>query len=897
MKKAETPVKMNGKANLSLVRRIARETRPETLARLHASAEGLSSKQAEINREEYGASEIINQKRSSNWELLRHSFITPFTIVLFILTLVSLCSDYLFAAANQKNLTTAVIMLVLILISGTITFIQNSRTEKKIDHLLDQVSVTTNIKRDGKNQELPTDEVVVGDVINLAAGDMVPADMRLLQSKDLFCSSELLHGEIEVEPVEKIATKRPKIGDRNNYLNYPNVLYEGTTIVSGSGSGVVFATGDKTVFGKISKTAIKKKAKNSVFDQGVKSLSHFLLMMLPILVLVLFLVNGLTKGNWLDSLAFAVAAAIGLSPQLLPAIVSSNLLKGSQQMAEKGTIVKKAKSIQNIGSVDVLCTDKTGTLTQGKVVLERHYDLSMTETDRILKLAYLNAYYQTGMKDLIDTSLIDAAGDELNVAEIQRDYNKIDEVPFDFNRKRMSVVVANSDRQHGEHLLLTKGAPEEIFAVADKVDLAGKVSALTPAKEEELKQQVAALNDDGMRVLLLAYKRNPAPVGEFSAADEDGLTIVGFLAFLDPPKESAHAALSKLADNGVKVKILTSDNEAVARAVGVRVGLNIDIAYSGQDLADKSSDELKEMVENSDLFVNLTPEDKINIIHLLQKDGHTVAYLGDGINDAAAMKGADISFSVDRAVDIAKESADVILLHKDLNVLESGIRVGRKVFGNTMKYLKISLANAFSNIVALIAASVFLPFLPLSPLQLLILELVCGLTYLTLPGDRVSESYLQLPRRWSVRDVPAFALIFGSVAAIFDIATFIFLFGFFCPRVLHSQFANLGFISQAAFISFFNAGYFIESLTMQEVVIHNLRSRNGRPRVSLALLFASFAAILIGIILVETNVDFYLGLGLLPIGFFVWIIMLIIVYLLINTVIKRLYLRHNDFLI
>lgn len=895
MKRKNTPMQINQKANLSLVKRIARESRPETLARLHASAEGLSTKQAQINREEYGTNETSSQKRRSYWHLVLRAFVTPFTLALLLLALISLCSDYLLAAANQKNLTTTAIMFIMIFISGTLTLIQDGRTEKKIDCLLDQVSVTTNIKRDGKNQELPTDEVVVGDVINLAAGDWVPADMRLLQSKDLFCSAELLNGEVEARPIEKIATRRPQLGRQQNLLDYPNVLFAGTTIVSGSGSGVVFATRSHSVFNRVDTGS--KKAKKSSFDRGLKHLSRELLLFVPLLVLLLFLFNGLTKGNWLDSLTFAIAAAIGLTPQLLPAIVSSNLLKGSAKMARKGTVVKKAQSIQNMGSVDILCTDKTGTLTQGQVVLERHYDLKMQETKRILKLAYLNAYYQTGMKDLIDTALIDAAGDDLNVAEIQRDYNKIDEVPFDFNRKRMSVVVANSDRQHGEHLLLTKGDPEEILAVADKIDVDHQISPLTPQVRQQLEEQIAALNDDGLRVLLLAYKCNPAPVGEFSAADEQKLTVVGFLSFLDPPKESAKNSLAKLAANGIKVKILTGDNEAVARSVGVRVGLNIDLAYSSSDLQDKDPEELTTMVENCDLFVDLTPEDKIRIINLLQQAGHSVAYMGDGINDAAAMKGADVSFSADRALDIAKESADVILLHKDLNVLNDGIRIGRQVFGNTMKYLKISLTNAWGNILALLLASCFLPFLPLSPVQLLILDLICGLAYLSLPADRMSESYLEKPRRWSVRDVPRFALTFGPLSTLADLACFAFLYFYFCPHFLSAGFTALNWGSQTLFASLFNTAYFMESLLLQELLLHSLRSQSRQPAVTWPVLFASLAAILMGLALVESKLGAYLGLSLLPGGFFLFLLLLAAVFILINSLIKHLYLKHNQFLI
>lgn len=894
----KSPKQNQNSVDLNLLQRISRESRTETLARLHASAEGLSNKQVEANREEYGSNKIATNQHDSKLRFLIESFFTPFTLVLLVLATISFFSDYLFVPASQKDLSTVIIMLVMICISGITSYIQDVRSSNAVQDLLGMVSVTTNIRRNGKNQELPTSEVVVGDVINLHAGDMVPADMRVLKSKDLFCSSSSLNGESK--PVEKIATRSPKTTERNNYLDYPNILYEGTTIVSGSGQGVVFAIGNHTLFGKLAQEISQTEVKQTSFDVGIKNVSKLLITMTCIIAPLVFIINWVTKGNMLNALIFAIATAVGLTPEMLPVIVTSNLVKGSVEMSKHGTIVKKMNSIQNFGAADVLCTDKTGTLTQDKVVLERHYDLSMKETKHVLELSYLNAYYQTGMRDLIDKAVIDAAGDELNVAEIQRDYNKIDEIPFDFTRRRMSVVVANSDREHGEHLLVTKGAAEEMMAVSTKVEKDGQILPLTAERKQEILKHIEDMNDDGMRVIMLGYKRNPAPVGEFSVKDENDLTLVGYLAFLDPPKESAKTALAKLKRDGITVKILTGDNEAVTRAVGLQVGLNVDTVYSGSDLMDKSDEELAKMVEECNIFVKLTPELKTKIIRILKKNGHTVGYMGDGINDAPAMKAADASISVDTAVDIAKESADIILLHKDLGVLEKGVRIGRKVFGNTMKYIKITLSSNFGNILSILIASSFLPFLPMLPTQLLILDLLYGTSCLSLPFDSMSPEYLKIPRTWSTKKLPKFMFYFGPTSSIFDIITFGLLYFFICPHLVGASYAAATIGQKAAFIALFHTGWFIESLWTQEMVIHALRDRKMpfiQQHATWAVICATFGAGIIGSLLPFSPLAKVMKFGPMPLSYLWVIAILLVLYILLTTVVKSLYLRKEKFLI
>ncbi|MDF7638293.1 magnesium-translocating P-type ATPase [Lactobacillus sp. ESL0791] len=884
--------------DLQLVKQIAKESRTETLARLHASANGLSQKQVEENRANYGSNEIASNKHDSKLRFLAEAFLTPFTLVLLILATASLFTNYIFVPASQKDLSTVIIMITMVFISGITSFVQNIKSSNAVNSLLKMVSVTTNIRRDGKDAETPTSEVVVGDIIKLGAGDMVPADMRLLSSKDLFCSASSLNGESN--PVEKMATVGPKPDQENDYLNYPDILYEGTTIVSGSGVGVVFATGEKTMFGKLAQEISRKDIKQTTFDVGIKNISKLLITMTVIIAPLVFIINGLTKGDWVNALIFAIATAVGLTPEMLPVIVTTNLVKGSVEMSKHGTIIKKMNSIQNFGSADVLCTDKTGTLTQDKVVLERHYDLNLQETRHVLELSYLNSYYQTGMRDLIDGAVIDAANDELDTNEIQRDYNKIDEIPFDFTRRRMSVVVANSDTEHGEHLLVTKGAAEEMMAVSTKVEVDGKISPLTEDRKKDILQKIDQMNDDGLRVIMVAYKKNPAPVGEFSVKDETELTLFGFLAFLDPPKESAKDALAKLKSDGITVKILTGDNEAVTRTVGLQVGLNVDTVYTGADLEGKTDEELAKMVEECSIFVKLNPENKTRIIQLLKKNGHTVGYMGDGINDAPAMKAADVSISVDTAVDIAKESADIILLHKDLNVLEQGVRIGRKVFGNTMKYIKITLSSNFGNILSILVASSFLPFLPMLPLQLLILDLLYGTSCLSLPFDTMSDEYLKQPRTWSTRKLPKFMFYFGPTSSVFDVITFALLYFVICPQLVGGSFTAISAAQQVAFVALFHTGWFIESLWTQEMVIHALRDRRLpfiKQHATYAVILATFGAGIIGTLLPFSSLAKVLKFGPMPLSY-MWVILgILILYIMLTTLVKHFYLKNEKFLI
>ena len=620
--------------------------------------------------------------------------------------------------------------------------------------------------------------------------------------------------------------------------------------------------------------------------------------MTAVIAPLVFLINGLTKGDWLNALIFAIATAVGLTPEMLPVIVTSNLVKGSVEMAKHETIVKRMNSIQNFGSADILCTDKTGTLTQDKVVLERHYNLNLEEKPKVLELSYLNSYYQTGMKDLIDKAVIDAAQGELDTKKINQNYRKIDEIPFDFKRRRMSVVVIN--QQH-EHILVTKGAAEEMLACSNRVEIDGAISPLDEDQRQKILTEIDEMNQDGLRVVLLGYKKNPAPVGEFSIDDENELILVGFLAFLDPPKDSAKAALTALKEDGITVKILTGDNEAVTRNVGKQVGLNIDRVYQGKDLENKTDAELKQMVQACDVFVKLSPQQKAQIIDLLRQDGHTVAYMGDGINDAPAMKAADVAISVDTAVDIAKKSADIILLHKDLMILEKGVQIGRQVFGNTMKYIKITLSSNFGNILSILVASSFLPFLPMLPIQLLILDLMYGTSCLSIPFDTMNKHYLSEPRKWSTKKLPKFMFYFGPTSSIFDIITFALLFFMVCPQVTGTIYAAASTTQKLIFSAIFCTGWFIESLWTQEMVIHALRD----PKLPFIKQHATaiFTWATIGMAVVGTVLPFItpivkaIKFGPIPMYFLAIVFLLLILYIALTTLVKKWYLKSEKYLI
>lgn len=744
------------------------------LAHLETAAGGLSEMQVDASRVQYGDNVITHGKVNPLFQRILDAFVNPFTIILFVLAIVSVFTDIVLVAPGEENYVTVTIITAMVMISGILRFIQETRSGNAAAKLQNMICTTACVERNGQEkQEIPLDDIVVGDIVHLSAGDLIPADLRLLSTKDLFVSQSALTGESE--PVEKLGC----VCDKDSALtDLPNIAFMGSTVVSGSAKAVVLAVGNDTLLGSMAKT-LNEKPPKTTFEKGVNAVSWVLIRFMLVMVPIVLFINGFTKGNWLQALLFAISVAVGLTPEMLPMIVTANLAKGAVAMSKKKVIIKNLNSIQNLGSMDILCTDKTGTLTQDKVVLEYYLDLRGKEDVRVLRHAFLNSYFQTGLKNLIDLAVI-ARQDSLGSEEIRQNYTKVDEIPFDFARRRMSVVVADL---RGKKQLVTKGAVEEMLKCCTYAEMDGKVTLLTDDVRTFVLSKTDELNANGMRVLAVAHKTNPAPVGQFSVDDESGMVLIGFLAFLDPPKPTTKSAICALNEYGVAVKILTGDNEKVTKCIAKQVGLDVCEVLLGSEIDKLTDEELAEKAENITVFAKLSPEQKARIVRLLRKKGHSVGYMGDGINDAAAMKASDVGISVDTAVDIAKESADVILLEKDLNVLEDGILEGRKTYANMIKYIKMTASSNFGNMFSVLIASAFLPFLPMEALHLIFLNLIYDLSCTAIPWDNVDTDFLKKPRKWDASSVSRFMIWIGPTSSVFDIVTYLLMYFVICPLV------------------------------------------------------------------------------------------------------------------
>lgn len=849
-----------------------------------ANEKGHSTKKAEQIREEFGDNEIDYGTEKSMWRLIVEAYFTPFTLVLFGLALVSFLTDYVFAPAGEKDILSALIIVVLVLLSGTMTFIQTIRSNQSVEQLESMVEVTSAVKREGEFKEIRTEDIVIGDIVRLKAGDMIPADIRLTQTKDLFISQTSLTGESY--PVEKRA--QAEVTDVTSETDYETLAFTGSEVVSGSATGIVVRTGNNTLFGSIADEFALEPPKTS-FDIGIENTSLLLIRFMVIMAIVVVLINGLTKGDWLQAFLFGISIAVGLTPEMLPMIVTTNLVKGANDMAKQGTIVRNLHGIQNFGAIDVLVTDKTGTLTQDSIVLQYHLDIDGDHSDRVLRHAYLNSYYQTGLGNLMDEAIINASKEELDLKQFN--YTKVDEIPFDFERRRLSVVVED---ETGKTQMITKGAIEEMVAVSDYVDYGGEIHELTDEERRHVLTQVNELNEQGLRVLGVAQKTNPSPVDEFSVKDEAEMVLIGYLAFLDPPKESTKEAIQALNDHAVDVKIMTGDNELVTVAVADQVGIPTDHIISGDQLNNKTDEELKKIVEDHNLFVKLNPTQKSKLVGILRENGHVVGFLGDGINDSPALRASDVGISVDNAVDIAKESADIILLEKDLMILEKGILAGRKVFGNTMKYIKATTSSNFGNVFSVLIASIFLPFLPMLPIQLLFLGLIYEISSMSIPWDNMDKEYLYEPKKWEAASIRKFMVWFGPTSSIFDVTTFLVMFFFVAPQLVGGSYHTLGAAQQEIFLSIFQSGWFIVSLWTQTLVLYALRT----PKIPFVESYPSFImttitviGMIIGSVAPYTSLGTALGLAPLP-GSFWWILALTVVgYFVLVQVVKKIYVN------
>ena len=870
---------------------------------------GLDAEGVEANRNKYGSNKVTREKKKPLLSRLMGAFINPFTAILLFLAVVSVITDMVFpyfslfgSSPEDFDCLTVVIIVTMVFISGTLRFVQESRSGNAAEKLLAMITTTCTVTRKGQEKtEIPMDDLVCGDIVHLSAGDMVPADIRILDAKDLFISQSSLTGESE--PIEKTAeTVREEAG---SVTDYTNIAFMGSNVISGSATAVVICTGDNTLFGSMA-SAVAEDAVETSFTKGVNAVSWVLIRFMLVMVPLVFFINGITKGDWLEAFLFGISIAVGLTPEMLPMIVTTCLAKGAVSMSKKQTIVKNLNSIQNFGAIDILCTDKTGTLTQDKVVLEYHLNVNGEDDTRVLRHAYLNSYFQTGYKNLMDLAIIHRTEEEEaenpQLTDLSETYTKVDEIPFDFNRRRLTTVVQD---KKGKTQMVTKGAVEEMLSICAFAEIDGRVQELSSDVRRKILKTVDGLNDKGFRVLAIAQKSNPSPVGAFGVKDECDMVLLGYLAFLDPPKESTADAIKALKDHGVTTKILTGDNEKVTRTICRQVGLEVRNMLLGSDLERMNDSELSLLAETTDVFAKLTPEQKSRVVSVLRNNGHTVGFMGDGINDAAAMKSADIGISVDTAVDVAKESADIILLEKDLMVLEQGIIEGRKTYANMIKYIKMTASSNFGNMFSVLAASALLPFLPMMSVHLIFLNLIYDLSCTAIPWDNVDEEFIAVPRKWDASSVGNFMIWIGPTSSIFDFMTYIFMYFVFCPifvsggvlyNDLAAHFSGAELIQmQNAYAAMFQAGWFVESMWSQTLVIHMIRTPKIpfiQSHASAPLTLLTCAGIIVLTVIPFTAFGQMLGFAALPGAYFAFLIPCILLYMVLATSLKKAYVRH-----
>ncbi len=862
-----------------------------TFATYKTSALGLVDDQVEENRDTYGENVITKGQEDSMIKKIYESIINPFTVILLVIALVSFITNVWLAKPGEQDPTTSIIIVTLVLISGGIRFIQELRSDKAASNLSRMIVNTATVLRDGSEQEIPIDEIVVGDVIKLSAGDMIPADVVLIDSRDFFVQQSGLTGESDA--VEKICLSKAESQNLDSLLASESLAFMGTNVISGRATALVLVVGDETMMGAIEQT-INTYDEPTSFEREMNTISWLLIRLMLVMVPVVFVINGLTDGDWLEAGVFALSVGVGLTPEMLPMIITASLAKGSIIMAKEKVVIKKLNAIQDLGAIDILCTDKTGTLTQDEIVLEYPLDIHGDLDLSVLRRAYLNSYFQTGLKNLMDRAIINRTQKEAKKHEIVRDldqtFHKIDELPFDFERRRMSVIVKDED---GVVSMVTKGALEEMLSVSTYVEYKGEIKRLTDEVRQEVLAEVAQLNEQGLRVLGVSYKTDLDENDIFSVEDERDMILTGYLAFLDPPKPSAAPAIKALAEYGVTTKILTGDNEKVTQAVCEKVGLDVERILLGSEIDTMTDQELAQVVETTTVFAKLSPDQKARIILCLKNNGHKVGYMGDGINDAPSMKVSDVGISVDTAVDIAKETADVILLDKDLMVLEKGLVEGRKVYANMTKYIKMTVSSNFGNIFSLLFASIFLPFLPMAPVHLIVLNLIYDLSCIALPFDNVDKEFLKKPRIWEANSIMRFMAWIGPISSVFDIITYMLLYFLVVPMILGHGY-NHGAADAAAFIMVFQTGWFIESMWSQTMVIHMLRSPKlpfiqSRPAFSVVV--TTLAAAFFVTSLPYSPLASILKLSQLNGLYFVLLFAIIVLYMLSVTVVKRIYIK------
>ncbi len=854
---------MNTSQKSEEVNRLARIKLSDLYQELDSSISGINPQSVKARLKKFGPNQVGSADDSSPVIKLVKMFLSPLPLLLICLAIVS----YL---TNEK--TGSIVIVVMVFLSILLTFIQEHKSNKAAEKLKALVATKASVVRGGFTSEITISEIVPGDIVHLAAGDIVPGDIRLIESKNLFINESSLTGESL--PVEK--NEQIERGVANSIFAWSNLCFMGSHVVSGTAKGLVLRTGRNTFFGELAHETTQH-LRPSAFDQGIKKYIWLMLRVIFVMVPVVFLMNGLIKGDWIEAALFAVAISVGLAPEMLPLLVTINLAKGALMMSKKRVIVKRLNAIQNLGGMNILCADKTGTLTQDQIILEKHVDVDGHSDQRVLDYAYLNSHYQSGLKNLLDVAVLKHVEIHEHLHSVDS-YTKVDEIPFDFQRRRMSVVV---EKNNNSRLLICKGAVEEIFACCRYAQRGNELIPLDESHLSRLQNVVAELNNDGYRVIAVAMKEEQITRKSYSLEDESNLTLLGYIVFLDPPKESAKQAIKELIASGIQVKILTGDNALITRKVCRDVELQVEAVILGSEVEQLSEEQLKDVANKTTVFAKMTPHQKARVIQALQSQGNVVGYLGDGINDGPSLKLADVSISVDTAADIAKESADIILLEKSLLVLQQGVLEGRRVFGNLMKYLKIASSSNLGNVISMLLASALLPFLPMAPVQILMNDLLYDLSQSAVPTDYVDDEYLKSPKTWDMRGVTHYMFFIGPISSLFDCLLFIYMWFVLKANSIDSE-------------SLFQTGWFIESLLSQTLIVHILRTGKIpflESTASPALLFTTIAISLLGILLPYTALGEFLKMQALPSEYWLGLAVLLICYLLLTQYVKTVLIK------
>ena len=850
---------------------LSRLSDEEILHLLDTDPEGINQVEASARLEEYGKNIIDSGNENNLLERVKEAIINPFNVVLLGVAVITLVTDVIIA--EKPSWSTFLMLVAVILISGIISFVQTEKSNNAAQKLQKMISNRIDVIRNDILMDVDISEIVPGDIVKLASGDMIPGDVRFIETKDLFIDQSQLTGESN--PIEKFAGPDPE-GDTISELD--NIGFLGSNIVSGSAKAVVLATGNKTYFGSMAKS-LNTFQEKSKYEQNIDSISKLLIKFMAVMVPIIFIANFITKGNWLESLMFGITIAVGIMPEMLPVIMTSCLAKGAVNMSQKQTIVKRLGAIQIFGEMDVLCTDKTGTLTQDEIILEKYMDVLGREDKRVLRHAFLNSYFQTGLKNLMDVAIINRAERE-ELSPLKEAYIREDEIPFDFSRRRMSVVLRD---QTGKRQLITKGAVEEILSICSFIEIEGEVKPITQRLIDNALKIATENNLEGIRVIAVAQKNRVREAGAFSVEDEKDMVLIGFVGFLDPPKPSAESAIKALTKNGVSTVVLTGDSEGVAINICGRLGIPTAYTLTGAQVEEMDDAALQEACEKCRIFSKLSPYQKQRVVKAFQTNGHTVGYMGDGINDSLPLKQADVGISVDTAVDIAKEVADIILLEKDLNVLDEGVIEGRRTFANMNKYLKMSVSGNFGNMFSVLIASIFLPFLPLLPLHILVQNILNDFAQLGMPFDHVEDEYIRLPKKWDINGIKKFMIYFGLLSTVLDVLCFLVMWHIF--KFNNNEMAG-----------FFQCGWFMFGVISQTFVIHTIRTPKIpfiQDRASNQLMLSTSLVVLVTLLIGFTIIATWFDLPIMVPSFGLWLIILMVIYMVLAQILKSIYIKIN----